>query len=68
MRIGLGLLGIGAAMMLQGCQAQSVSMADTWRAQCASLGHEAGTSEMAGCVSTMRRESEADRLSAVAIY
>lgn len=55
-------------MMLQGCQAQSVSMADTWRAQCASLGHEAGTSEMAGCVSGMRRESEADRLSAVAIY
>ncbi len=68
MRVGLGFVSIAAALMLPGCQTQSVSMTDFWRSQCAQLGYEAGTRKMAVCVSEMRDEAEADMLSAVAVY
>lgn len=68
MHKGLGVLGIGAALLLLSCQDRSVGMADLWRAQCADLGHEAGTSKMADCVSTLRGDAEADMLSAAAVY
>lgn len=68
MRVGLVIGGLLAALALHGCQAQSVSMTDFVRAQCAHLGLEAGSRKMAVCVSQMRGETEADRFSAVAIY
>jgi hypothetical protein len=68
MRVGLGTGGLLMAVVLQGCQAQSVSMTDFWRAQCAQLGYETGSRKMTVCVSEMRGEAEADMFSAVAVY
>lgn len=68
MRVGLVIGGLLAALVLQGCQIQTVSMTDFWRAQCAHLGHETGSRKMAVCVSEMRDEAEADMLSAVVAY